>query len=310
MPEGDTLRRLADMLASRFQGQQVVSSVFRHPRYATTDFTGTTLESVDSRGKHLLIRFSNGYSIHVHLRMTGAVYPRFAAEVRPHNRKFEIQLSNGWMTAVDIPILGVMKTKDEGRVIGHLGPDICGNYDHELATENLTAAGRIPTTQAMLDQRLVAGFGNIYAVETPFIVGINPHTPVSSLSNAEGLLAIAVALIRTNARRGPQNTTGRKIHLTDHWVLSNSIRQCKVCGAKLRKLSGRETPWKRRTSWCPNCQSPENCTVDLDRATKLLRSHPCRKAVELSTGQLLLPVNERVVTARLRPNEGGLKRSR
>ncbi len=310
MPEGDTLRRLADMLAARFVGQEVVGNLFRHPRYATSDFSGATLTSVDARGKHLLMRFSNGYTVHVHLRMTGAVYPRFPAEIRAHRRKFEIEMTDGWIVAVDIPILGIMRTIDERHAVGHLGPDVCGHYDHELAIKQLSSAGDVPISQAMLDQRVVAGFGNIYAVETPFVTGINPNTFVSSLTNLEGLLSIGVGLIRTNARRGPQNTTGRNIHLTNHWVLSREIRRCKVCGSDLVKRSGRETAWTRRTSWCEQCQPLTNTQVDLTRAAKLLAGHPCRNIVDLKTGKLLVPVDKPVISAALRSNEGGMKRSR
>lgn len=310
MPEGDTIRRLADLLSDRFVGQEVVSNVFRHPRLVRADFTGATLTNVDARGKHLLIRFSNDYSIHVHLRMNGSVYPRLAAEVQAHRRRFEIQLTDGWVSAVDIPVLQILRTRDEGRVVGHLGPDLCGNYCHEIARRRLSEAGETPISEALLDQRIVAGFGNIYSVETPFIVGINPQTPVSSLDNVDGLLSLAVGLIRTNARRGPQNTTGRKIHLTDHWVLSGNLRICKVCGTELKKLSSKATPWGRRTSWCPECQLSENTEVNLVRAAKLLARHPCRAMVDVGLGKLIQAVDQPVRSEFLRSNEGGLKRIR
>lgn len=297
MPEGDTLRRLADLLATRFNGQKVISTLFRHPRYVNSDFTGATLDNVDARGKNLLMRFSNGYTIHVHLRMSGSVHPWFAKQIPSWKRSFEIQFSDGWVTAVDIPVLGIMRTQNESRAIGHLGPDICGYYNHELAIQQLSEAGDLSISAAMLDQQIMAGFGNIYAVETPFIVGINPKCPVNKIVNVEAMLSIGVALIRTNARRGPQNTTGQKLRFSDHWVLNRSIKKCKVCGAELIKVSGKMTQWGRRTSWCNHCQSPENSVVDLARASKLLKRHPCSNLVNLSTGTLLEPLTQPVVVA-------------
>ena len=308
MPEGDTIRRLADSLTAKFAGSEVVSSRFRHPRLATVDLGGATFVEADARGKHLLMRFSNDYSIHVHLRMDGSVYNRFVPEVAASRRKFEIQLNSGWITAVDIPVLEMQRTKREQQVVGHLGPDICGNYDHESATSRFRSAGSVPVTQAMLDQQVVAGFGNIYAVETPFIVGINPYTQVDRLSNASGLLTIGVGLIRTNARFGPQNTTGKRLSRSEHWVLSRKIFQCKVCGEHMQRVAGRDSPWKRRHAWCPRCQPAENTEVDLDRAAELLALHPCREIVDLAQGKLIADVSHPVRSERLTSNEGGRKR--
>lgn len=308
MPEGDTIRRLADSLSSNLAGQTVKSSLFRHPRLSTVDLAGTTLSGADAYGKHLLMRFSNGDTLHVHLRMTGSVYRRFVGEVPPHRRKFEIEFENAWCTGVDMPILELMRTRDEHRALAHLGPDVCGSYDHSLALARLTAASEIPISQALLDQRIVAGFGNIYAVETPFIVGVSPMTPVQRLSNVDGLLSIAVGLIRTNARFGPQNTTGRRLKLTEHWVLSRNIHLCKICGSKLIRLSGSETPWQRRTAWCAECQAMEPAQVDLARAARLLSLHPCRQIVDLAGGKLTANTSSPVHTLSLRANEGGRKR--
>lgn len=307
MPEGDTIRRLADSLSQRFAGQSIKSSIFRHARLATVDLTGKTFLQADARGKHLLLRFSNAYTIHIHLRMTGSVYLRFAGEVRPERRKVEIQFENGWATAIDIPVLDMLRTQDESSVVGFLGPDICGAYDHAAAIQRFYATTSVPITQALLDQRLAAGFGNIYAVETPFIVGINPYTCVDRLSNFEGLLAVAVGLIRTNARYGPQNTTGKNLRWTNHWVLSRKTFQCKVCGTKIERVPGANSPWRRRHAWCTKCQPTDATEVNLARAAKLLAMHPCRQIVDLATGQFTTDVSEPVKTEFLRANEGGRK---
>ncbi len=308
MPEGDTLRRLADSLSKHFAGERVVSSLFRHPRLATVDLAGHVLVEADAVGKHLLLRFSNGFTLHFHLRMSGGVYQRFVREVASHRRKCELQLERGWVVGVDLPVMELFKTRDEQRLIGHLGPDVCGRYDHSAALGRLQEAGSISISQALLDQRIVAGFGNIYAVETPFIVGVNPFALTNQISNLNGLLSIAVALIRTNARYGPQNTTGHHLKSTEHWVLSKNIYQCKVCGASITRLFGGETPWQRRTAWCDTCQPRRNLHADLRRAVKLLSLHPCRRIVNLATGELCADTSQPVRAEGLRPNEGRQKR--
>lgn len=296
MPEGDTIRRLADTITKKHAGRTVISSCFRHPRLAMVDLTGTSLLHADARGKHLLLRFSNRYTLRVHLRMSGAVYHRFAPDIPSRKRVFEIQLQSGWMTGVDLPVMDLMRTRDEGRAVGFLGSDVCGVYDHDAAVQALRNAADKPVAQAMLDQRIVAGLGNIYAVETPFIVGINPHMRVERIVDLSALLAIGVGLIRTNARLGPQNTTGRNLRRTEHWVLGARIYQCKVCGTKLHRQAGSETPWRRRTAWCVRCQPDDAVAVNLERATKLLALHPCRHLVDLSTGKLKLDVTQPVKT--------------
>lgn len=290
MPEGDTIRRLANHLSGRFAGQLVQASTFRHPRLASLELKGTTFVEADARGKHLLMRFSNGYTIHVTLRMAGRVHANLA-KVSPHRRKFEIEFEGGWVSGVDTPVLQVLRTADEHRVVGYLGPDVCGAYRHDDAVARLAGVGAIALSQALLDQQVIAGFGNIYAVEVPFIVGVCPLTTVDRLPDVSGLLAIGVALIRSNAERGPQNTTGMRLHTSDHWVLNHSIFQCKVCHGRLERVASADSPWQRRFAWCPACQPSDVAAVDLHRAAKLLALHPCRKLVDLKSGRLTADVS-------------------
>ena len=105
-------------------------------------------------------------------------------------------------------------TADEERIVGHLGPDLCGAEPPDLdeVTARLQREPDVPLAGALLDQRNVAGFGNLYAIELPFIVGVSPNQPVGSVDGLGGLVAFGTALIRTNAARGPQNTTGRRLN--------------------------------------------------------------------------------------------------
>ena len=105
-------------------------------------------------------------------------------------------------------------------MVGHLGPDLCGpdEPDVEEVTDRLRRAPDAALATALLEQRNVAGFGNVYAIEVPFIVGVSPNQLVGTIDGLQSLVGVGVALIRTNAERGPQNTTGRRLNTPDHWI--------------------------------------------------------------------------------------------
>jgi len=195
------------------------------------------------------------------------------------------------VTGVDIPLLHHLASDKPDEYIGHLGTDLCGELDLDLAVDRVASDETAHLSAALLDQRNVAGFGNIYAVDVPFICGLSPFTTVGDVVDLDALMAIGAALIRTNAVRGPQNTTGKKLHLGDTWMIDSKRRDCPLCGETIEKRSGSKTPWGRRTAWCVSCQRPEHHTVDRERAGKLLGLHPARHLLDLS--QALPYIGER-----------------
>jgi endonuclease-8 len=280
MPEGDTVRRLADRISARFLGQRCSRSIVRDPRITHLDLTGRTLVDVDAHGKWLLLRFDDGRTVYGHLRMDGRwdLGPRSRAP--EWQRRLEAEMENGWMTAVDMPVIGVIDTADEHTVIGHLGPDLCGAQvpDIELICVRLRADLARPLAGALLDQRNVAGFGNIYAVEVPFIAGVSPHQPVDTVIDLEALVSAGSALIRTNTERGPQNTTGRRLDTSQHWIYGRRGRLCAWCPATLDGGGERDVPWGRVSTWCPQCQTIDGERVaDRARIERALILHPARR---------------------------------
>ncbi|MCU1401224.1 MAG: mutM 1 [Acidimicrobiales bacterium] len=280
MPEGDTIRRLADRITARFAGQRCVRCVTRDPRLSGVDFAGSVLLGADAVGKHLLIRFDDGRTLHAHLLMTGSWTVGPAATESAWRRRIELWLEGGRLTGIDVPILGVLRTVDEHTIIDHLGPDLCGVEAPDLddITARLQRDPDAPLAGAMLDQRNVAGFGNLYAVELPFIVGVSPNQPVGSIEGLRGLVGIGAAVIRTNAARGPQNTTGRKLSLDEHWIYPKRGKPCPLCGTRLDGWTEAASPWRRASTWCPTCQPLEpRREVDMARARRLLALHPARR---------------------------------
>lgn len=302
MPEGDTIRRLAERISLRFAGQRCQRCVTRDPRLVGVDLGGAVLLEADAVGKHLLVRFDDGRTLFAHLRMDGSfrVGPS-AGDVPEWKRRLELWFEDGRLTGIDVPVLGVVATADESTVVGFLGPDLCGpdRPDLDVAMALLLRDPAAPLAGALLDQRNVAGFGNVYAIELPFIVGVSPNQPVGTITGLDGLLALGAAMIRTNAERGPQNTTGRRLNAPDHWIYGRRGRPCPLCGTRLAGFDDRTSPWRRTSVWCPSCQALSAGAgaagggvgavggagavggvrvVDLDRARRLLALHPARRS--------------------------------
>jgi endonuclease-8 len=94
----------------------------------------------------------------------------------------------------------------------------------------------------------------------------------------EALVGIGTALIRTNAERGPQNTTGRRLTTPDHWIYARRGRPCPICSTTLDGWEERDSPWHRVSVWCPRCQRVDDVRpVDTARSLKLLALHPARR---------------------------------
>ena len=280
MPEGDTIRRLAQRIDRRFAGQRCQRCVTRDPRLVGVDFAGAVLRQADARGKHLLLRFDDARTLFAHLRMDGSFTVGPVASEPAWRRRIELWMEDGRLTGVDVPVLGVVATADEERIVGHLGPDLCGPElpDLDEVLERLAAGPDEPLAGALLDQRNVAGFGNLYAVELPFVVGVSPFQPVGSIGGLDGLLGLGTAVIRANAERGPQNTTGRRLHTDEHWIYRRRGRPCPICATTLDGCSDADSPWRRVSTWCPACQPLEPARqVDLARARRLLALHPARR---------------------------------
>lgn len=280
MPEGDTVRRLAERIGRRFAGHRVTASTARDPRIALVDLAGATLLDAEAHGKWLLLRFDDGRTVYGHLRMDGRWDIGRRSTAPEWQRRLELRFDDGWLTAVDMPVIGIVPTARESTVVGHLGPDLCGADapDIRAISDRLRREPDRPLAAAMLDQRNLAGLGNLYAVEVPFIAGVSPFQPVGSIAELDTLVAAAAALIRTNAERGPQNTTGRRLHTSHHWIYGRRRRPCPWCSTTLDGAGEDDTPWSRTTTWCPACQAlePER-TVDVARVERALALHPAKR---------------------------------
>ncbi|MHC1563245.1 DNA-formamidopyrimidine glycosylase family protein [Actinomycetospora sp. C-140] len=267
--EGDAVHRCAARL-DVLSGATVARSDFRTPSLATADLAGRTLVATRAHGKHLLTRFGGDLTLHSHLRMSGAwsvVRKRHddGRPALPRGARAVLELDTGVsLVGVDVPVLALLRTRDEHRVVGHLGPDVLAGvptatqeeFDRDDALARLRRDPARPVVETLLDQRGVSGLGNLWAVEVCFLRGLWPWTPVGDV-DLEPLLALARRMIRHSLDHGTgMTTTGVRRRGENHWVTGRSNRPCRRCGTlvRFRPAVGSGAPYAREVWWCPSCQ--------------------------------------------------------
>jgi endonuclease VIII len=240
MPEGDVVWRTARQLDEALAGRVLRRSDFRVPRFATTDLTGRAVTGTVSRGKHLLTRVEGGITVHTHLRMDGSWRIRPASSYPPRDHRIRLVLGNDERQALgyQLGVVEVLATKHEERVVGHLGPDLLGpDWDAAEAVRRLGADADRPIAEALLDQRNLAGIGNLYQAEVLFLRGIDPWRPVGEVDDLTALVELARQLLDANKARIDQATTGSLIPGQQTWVYGRGGRPCRRCGGRVRRVS-------------------------------------------------------------------------
>ncbi|MCP3818623.1 DNA glycosylase [Streptomyces sp. A3M-1-3] len=252
MPEGDTARRLDAALA----GHVLIRSDLRVPRFATADLTGRTVLDVTPRGKHLLTRIEGGLTLHSHLRMDGT-WKIYAPGERwrggpAHQIRAILGTEHHTAVGYRLPVLELLRTADEQQAVGHLGPDLLGpDWDPGLALRNLLSDPARPLGEALLDQRNLAGIGNVYKSELCFLARVTPWLPVSELPSPERLVTAAKTLMEANRDRVGRRTTPGRTPGQSLYVYGRAHRPCLRCATPVRGAEQDGRP----TYWCPRCQS-------------------------------------------------------
>lgn len=256
MPEGDTVFRTARRLDDALAGAEVTRFDLRVPRAATIDLTGQPVHGAVARGKHLLLRIGES-TLHSHLRMEGAWFVYRPGEKWRHPA-FRVRAIVGTAereaVGVDLAEVEVVPTREEDRLVGHLGPDpLSPGWDAAEAIRRLGSDDR-SIHVALLDQRNVAGFGNEYAAELLFLRGVLPTTPTPEVDVA-ALLDLGARTIRANRDRVDRTFTGVDRRGQTTWVYGRAGRPCRRCGALIRRGAlGADPTRERVTFWCPSCQ--------------------------------------------------------
>ena len=258
MPEGDAVWQTAQRLHQALGGRVLTRSDFRVPRYATTDLKGRLVTEAVSRGKHLLIRTGDGITVHTHLRMDGSWRVSPARDRVANSHRIRLILANTEWQAVgyQLGVVDVLHTASEHRVVGYLGPDLLGpDWDPAEAERRLGADPARPVGEALLDQRNLAGIGNVYKAELLFLRGIDPWRPVGEVADIEALVGLAQRLLEANKERFGMVTTGVARRGEENWVYGRAGRPCRRCGTLVKSADQGRNPEERITYWCPRCQS-------------------------------------------------------
>lgn len=259
MPEGDTVFLACHRLNEALAGRELIRGEIRHPRLSTVELVGRVVREVVPAGKHLLIRFEGGRTLHNHLRMDGAwhLYPPGGRWRRPgHQARAVLATTDQVAVGFALHDLRWLPTAREPELIGHLGPDLLspdwGPEQEAEAVRRLTAEPDRELGQALMDQRIVAGIGNLYATEICFLLRRSPSTPVSEV-DAGAAIRLGHDLLRRNAWRPEQITTKSLRRGDQHWVYGR--RTCLRCGNPVQRGRSGTPPDDRVSYRCPRCQS-------------------------------------------------------
>ena len=253
MPEGDTVFRAARELREALAGLALTRSDFRVPRFALTNLSGRTVTEVVPRGKHLLIRTDNGLTVHTHLKMEGRWRIAPVSERLRESYRIRLILANDqWRaTGYELGIVELLRTAQEDRVTGHLGPDLLGpDWDQAEAVRRLSADPERSAGEALLDQRNLAGIGNVYKSEVLFLRGIRPWRPVGKIHDVDALVGLSHRMLDANKDRVKRVTTGDARRGHETWVYGRRGQPCRRCGTRIRWAELGD----RITYWCPSCQ--------------------------------------------------------
>lgn len=214
---------------------------------------GSRVTAVEAVGKHLLIRFDSGLSLHSHMRMTGSwhLYNPGQRWRRPAwQAKAVLETSNAVAVCFAAPVVELVR--DTSTRVGHLGPDLLAeDFDIAPVLARARGLGRKAVGELLLDQRVAAGIGNVYRCEALWSMGIDPWLDSDRLDDQRlaELFEVARAAMRANLggsvdRRFPGYGKGA--------VHGRAGRPCRRCGSRIRVRAQGEQA--RLTYWCPTCQ--------------------------------------------------------
>jgi endonuclease VIII len=277
MPEGDTLFRTATVLREILLGREVVAARGRPDGAALGRAIGSRVTRVDAQGKHLLIGFDNGLTLHTHLQMHGSWHRYRPGEAwkRPAARAVAvIEVPDAVAVCFDAPTVELLDSRalEIHPTLSRLGPDLLATVpalDEAVRRLSDTARATMPVGEGLLDQTALAGLGNVYRSEVCFIERVDPFLPLGSV-DPEALYR----LVRTGADLLAANVAGpARVTVPDPiggpprqsteagyrgaprlWVYGRAGRPCRRCGSRIRTRVFGQLP--RRVFWCPLCQAP------------------------------------------------------
>jgi endonuclease VIII len=272
MPEGDTIFTAAATLHRVFAGKVIARFDSVLPSLARVDadhpLAGRTIDAITARGKHLLMHFSGDLILHTHMRMSGSwhIYRPGERWRRPrHDMRIVITTSDAVAVGFNIPIAELLNGRELERheQLQALGPDLLDPaFDRREAHTRVRACAGEAVADVLLNQRAIAGIGNVFKSEILFMARLDPFARVAVLSDEaiDRVLDVAVNVLRSNVAGQRQTLAparGRRTTGSLHpdkglWVYGRGGQPCRRCGATiLARKTGADA---RLTYWCPQCQ--------------------------------------------------------
>ena len=275
MPEGDTIFRTARTLDRALTGKPVTAFQSTFPLLTRFNddhpVAGQTVESIESRGKWLLIHFSSGAALATHMLMSGSWHIYRPGERWQLPRSFmRIVLATSDFVAVgfSVPVAKMLRAHElerEFRIPVATNDVLSHIFDADEAARRIASHPQEEIGNVLLHQAVIAGIGNVYKSEICFLTGINPYSKVATLDAEQiaTLVATAQHLMKANVLEDSGNTivtyAGRKrrtTHAADPgenlWVYGRAGKPCRRCGTPIEKHA--QGPDARVTYWCPQCQ--------------------------------------------------------
>ncbi len=280
MPEGDTIYRSARAVGRAIEGKRVTRFETALAPLASVDdntpLAGRTVEKVESRGKWLLIYFSGDLILVTHMLMSGSWHIYRAGERwRRGRREMRVVIATEDFEAVafNVPVAKFYTARSLARnsSIPGLGPDLLSSdFNANEAEMRLVAHADEEIANVLLNQRVMAGLGNVYKSEVCFACGIHPYRHVSTLRRAEieCILERSRHFMEANVKEmvedgivtytGARRTTRAADPGARLWVYGRRGKECRRCGTII--LMRKQGPGARSTYWCPSCQ-PESADM-------------------------------------------------
>lgn len=284
MPEGDTIYRTARTLGRALGGHSVTAFRSTYPNLTRFDddspITGRIVEKVESRGKWLLIHFSGGVTLATHMLMSGSwhIYRHGERWLKPRfDMRIVIENSSYVAVGFKVPVAEMHTPESivrERRIPASEIDVLSADFDCDRAVQRLMARSGETIADALLDQSVLAGVGNVFKSEICFVTGIHPYFPVAALctDQIQALITAAQTLMRANVLEDTgdrvvtytgygRRTTHSSYAVASLWVYGRHGEPCRRCGSTIRRRIQGDNA--RVTFWCPQCQPmPDGSDVD------------------------------------------------
>jgi endonuclease VIII len=266
VPEGHTLHRLARLHQKRY-GKRPVLVSSPQGRFSATVVDGRVLRRAEAYGKHLFHVYGPDAIVHVHLGLYGTFAEQPLPTALPVGQvRMRMVGETHWTDLRGPTRCEVLNVAEQAEVLARLGPDpLRRGADPAVAFARITRS-KLPVAALLMEQKVLAGVGNVYRAELLFRHGVNPLLPGLSVSEAlwSAMWTDLVALMKVGVRKGRIDTVrdghlpramGRPPRVDRHggevYVYRRTDQPCLVCGTPVRKAELAA----RNLYWCPTCQA-------------------------------------------------------